>query len=134
MRRFPLFSVIFALVIFSFSQCTSKPDNTKRLQARALYTESVRMIKHFSDSMRSASDSARVEELAERFMHDLTALNFKFPTDTDLEMSEGENDTLINLTERYILLRDSMLHAFAHPVELSDSLPVDSISTAGIDL
>lgn len=74
-----------------------------------------------------ASDSATLLELNERFEHALTNLNFKFPAETCLEISEGENDTLTNLTEKIIILRDSLLYSYAHTIERNDSIPADSI-------
>lgn len=123
-----IFSALSGILICGLGACSSKPDNNKRSEAHSLYRESVAMIRLFSDSMRVASDSTRVKELSERFLHDLTALNFKYPGETDFEMTEGENDTLINLTQKYVALRDSMLYSFAHPIVASDSIPNDSIT------
>ncbi|MDE5789929.1 MAG: hypothetical protein K2H96_01690 [Muribaculaceae bacterium] len=100
-------------------------DNSKRINASELYHKSVRLLKLYTDSFAMATDSVTLLGLNERFSSSLTALNFKYPSETCLEISEGENDTLTNLTERIIDLRDSLLYVYAHPV-VSDSLVSDS--------
>ncbi|MDE6682981.1 MAG: hypothetical protein K2J87_06100, partial [Muribaculaceae bacterium] len=88
-------------------------DNSKRIQASELYQKSVRLIRLYTDSFENAQDSATLLNLNERFTSSLTALNFKYPSETCLEISEGENDTLTNLTEKIISVRDSLLYLYA---------------------
>ncbi|MDE6297166.1 MAG: hypothetical protein K2L89_04905, partial [Muribaculaceae bacterium] len=108
--------------------CKKPVVNNHRGDAVNLYKKSISLIKLYTDSFASAQDSATLLELNERFESALTNLNFKFPAETCLEISEGENDTLTNLTERIIILRDSLLYSYAHPIEASDSLAKDSLS------
>ncbi len=126
-RRFErIFPVILIAGLFSFVACKKPMDNSKRIQASELYQKSVRLIRLYTDSFENAQDSATLLNLNERFTSSLTALNFKYPSETCLEISEGENDTLTNLTEKIISVRDSLLYLYAHPV-ISDSLSSDSI-------
>lgn len=110
------------------ASCRQTVVDSHREDAIDLYKKSRKMMKLYIDSFSNASDSATLLELEERFTHDLTALNFKYPSETCLEISEGENDTLTNLTERIVFLRDSLLYAYAHPKEDADSIPLDSIN------
>lgn len=119
------------LSLLLFSGCQKPVDNTRRLNAADLYQKSVMLIKLYSDSFSNASDSATLLELNDRFSSALTSLNFKYPSETCLEISEGENDTLTNLTEKIISIRDSLLYLYAHPI-VPDSLSTDSLQVAEI--
>ncbi len=120
-----IFPVSILICLISLSACNKPVDNSKRINASELYQKSVRLLKLYTDSFARATDSVTLLGLNERFSSSLTALNFKYPSETCLEISEGENDTLTNLTERIIYLRDSLLYVYAHPV-VSDSLVSDS--------
>lgn len=108
--------------------CSHEKRNAKREYAATLYYRSVSMLKIYTDSMMAARDSSDLLGLAERLNNQLAVLNFECPSDTDLEITEGENDTLTMLTDKIVMLRDSMLFRFAHPETPGDSVPTDSLS------
>lgn len=118
--------VYFFVSLLSLPACNKPVDNSRRINAAELYRKSVKLIRLYTDSFANATDSATLLSLNERFSSSLTALNFKYPSDVCLEISEGENDTLTNLTEKIISLRDSLLYIYAHPM-VSDSIVSDSI-------
>lgn len=107
--------------------CRQEDHNSKRVQAVNLYYKSVSLLNLYTDSLSHAGDSVAVIRLSDRLNNQLALLNFEFPSETDFEITEGENDTLMSLTEKYVLLRDSLLYAFAHPAVSPDSLATDSI-------
>ena len=119
-------SIIMAVILLG--SCKQKMTDTHREDAIELYRKSLAMMKLYIDSFYHAPDSTTLLEMEERFTHDLTALNFKYPSETCLEISEGENDTLTNLTEKMVSLRDSLLYIYAHPVVSVDSITLDSIN------
>lgn len=107
--------------------CGSKGDGGRAANARALFERSVRLNALYTDSLRGARDSATILRLSSGYEEALTSLNFEYPAGTDPDMSEGENDTLINLTLRFVALRDSLLYRLAHPLVLRpDTLPADT--------
>ncbi|MBD5328825.1 MAG: hypothetical protein HDS03_02865 [Bacteroides sp.] len=126
-------TICFFMGLFLFISCHKPQGNPLRPEAMELYSKSVRLMNLYSDSIANATDSASLFELQERFTSALTALNFKYPSETCLEISEGENDTLTNLTERIIFLKDSLLFRYAHPIEELDSLANDSIQNNSQD-
>ena len=69
----------------------SRPDD-----ARHLYESIMKLTKIYSDSIRMAPDSATVVGAFERFNARLDTINFSVAPDTDLLLTEGENDTLYN--------------------------------------
>lgn len=118
----------FLALIGTTVSCRQPQGNTLRPEAVELYNKSIKLMHLYADSIENAPDSASLLELQERLTNALTALNFKYPSETCLEISEGENDTLTNLTERIVYLKDSLLYRYAHPIEEVDSLLTDSIA------
>lgn len=63
----------------------------------------------------------------EDFQDKITKINFEFPPETDLDLSQQENDSLVNLLDSLVAVRNEKIKRLilANP---SDSLHVDSIS------
>lgn len=112
------------------SGCESHQTDQSRVNARGLYTESLKTITLYSDSMLHAKDSATVERLNEGLDEALTRLNSGYPPETDFSITEGENDTLSVVTRHFIEIRDSLLTGFAGvSANPADSVPADSLIT-----
>ena len=127
-KRKPIFSILLPALAIAVSGCRNQGDNGQGEQARALYERSARIIVKYTDSLAQAHDSATILRMDKNYDEELTKLNYDYPSDTDLAISEGENDTLANLTLKYVSLRDSLLYRLAHPLVLrNDSLPADTI-------
>lgn len=125
--RKPIFSILLPALAIAVAGCRNQGDNVQGEQARALYERSVRIIVKYTDSLAQAHDSATILRMDKNYDEELTKLNYDYPSDTDLAISEGENDTLANLTLKYVSLRDSLLYRLAHPLVLrNDSLPSDT--------
>lgn len=122
----------FSPVIIS---CVKKQDTRLTEEAGKLYKESVRLTLVYTDSVMKATDSTTVHLLTSNFENQLTKLNFKYPADTDIDMDEGQNDTIERLNQRFVTVRDSMLYYFAHRKAIPDTLANDTtdISASKID-
>ena len=117
--RKPIFSILLPALAIAAAGCRNQGDHGQGEQARALYERSARIIVKYTDSLAQAHDSATILRMDK---------NYDYPSDTDLAISEGENDTLANLTLKYVSLRDSLLYRLAHPLVLrNDSLPSDTV-------
>lgn len=123
-----VFAALCGAALLPLAACTQKAENVNRQNARDLYEKSLDITRLYLDSMKNAKDSAHAEGLALRFDEILTKINYSYPADTDLELSEGENDTLANLNRRLIMLKDSLLLKFSGrdkevtPDSLSDNV------------
>lgn len=127
-RKLQIFPAALALAIAAGSMSCSGDSHKRRGdEVSSLYSHSVSLIKSYTDSMKLATDSARVNALAENLEIRLTSLNFKYPADTDLLMTEGENDTLAMMVSKFVKLKKERLYQFAHPIVRSDS---DSVKNA----
>lgn len=104
------------LIMSMTSSCNEKKDGSLRNDARDLYIESLKITNIYIDSIFNSKDSTTLLSLCSRYDEALTKLNYKYAAGADYKISEGENDTLITMSDRLIFLRDSLLDAFAHPL------------------
>ncbi len=112
----------------TMQSCVKKNERSLRGEARDLFLKSSGIAKAYLDSMAYATDSSTLLSLCERYDDTITRLNYEYKAGADYEMSEGENDTLTNLTFRFISLRDSLLQRYANPTKIDpDSTTRDSI-------
>lgn len=123
-----LFWAIAAIIAgIAISSCSENNEDSQREAARNLYEKSVKLGRLYCDSMSHAKDSAEVVRLDAAYEAALTKLNFDFPAETDLGISEGENDTLHIYSARYIHLRDSILLVFGNKIHLAgDTIETES--------
>lgn len=117
--------VILAVMIMAAgSSCERKPDTSGRENAKLLYSQSVNLIHLYLDSVTNCRDSAAVAELNDNFVESVARLNFRFPPNTDLHLTENENEILAKMTSRFAGLSRLRLKKLAgHP---ADSLRRDS--------
>lgn len=116
-----------AAAILITGGCSEKQPSPQAEAAPHLYHGMVNHLSQYVDSMVAAKDSAAVERLMNNALSNLTKLNFSYPANTDLELEEGQNDTIYMLTVKLTELRDAKLKKFgAAP---SDSLATDSLAT-----
>lgn len=110
------------------SGCNREQTNVSHEAAAQLYTESIKLLAAYIDSLKNAGDSAQVESLDRTFDSKINAVNFAFPPDTDLRLTEEENDSLIKMAVRMVRIRKERLHYFAYGN--NDTIPNDSIIEA----
>ena len=116
------------LMLLFPTACKSGNEQAGNDEGNELYKESLAIINSYTDSISEAKDSAKIESLYSSFDNALTKLNYKHTADTDLRLSEAQNDTLTKATLRLVHLRDSLLYKFAHPLNSVDSAATDSVS------
>lgn len=114
--------VLVAVLACSIVSCEKRKTHTLRDDARSLYNNSLVIISKYADSISHAKDSATLISIMQRFDESLTELNYSYAAGADYEISEGENDTLTNMSLKIIVMRDSLLKAYAKKfVEEGDS-------------
>lgn len=106
-----------------FISCISDREDEGRQRARALFEDSRDTIMNFRDSVSYAADSVRLHILSEEFSDAITKVNYKYAPDTDLLLTEEENDSLIKLMSA---LTSEIAGRKAYFVNLPDSLSHES--------
>ena len=67
------------------------PDDSDRL-----YGGTLELLRDYTDSIACATDSAAARSAFEQFNHRLDSLNFSMAPNTDLLLTEAENDTIFH--------------------------------------
>lgn len=98
-----------------------------RTEAHELFEAVTSLTKSYTARVAVATDSVTWAMLCEEYEDSLDKVNFSFPPDTDLMLTEGQNDTITSLLATYVRVRDERIHSLLHPVESPDSIPTDSI-------
>lgn len=93
--------------------CEHKTSSPQEQSVPELYFRTVDCLKAYADSMAKAPDSAAVYRLMADMQSALTKLNFKFPANTDLELTEDENDTIYLMTKHILDEKNKRLETFA---------------------
>lgn len=90
-----------------FSCKKAAEEGEKVDEARILFTQSASLILDFTQQFKNATDSAQMDSLSDLFDKRMVDLNFKFPPNTDLKLTEQENDSLFNLLQDLKSVKDN---------------------------
>lgn len=108
-----IFLSICLAALFLSSGCKREQVDSKRIDAANLYSKSVTLIHSYIDSLERSNDSVEVMRIAEKFDSRFTALNYEFPPDTDLKMTEESNDSIKKLLLLLVETRKKKLRNLA---------------------
>ena len=121
---------IFAAAILAMTilpSCHRNNNKGNHEVARQLFMKSMYLTEEYIDSLDQARDSASINRIVENFNLKITTVNYEFPPDTDYDLSEEENDSLIRMFKRMDATVDKKLKTFAGKTA-NDSIPADSIA------
>lgn len=110
-----------------FISCKNSDKKENSSEGSMLFQKSVAIYKTYTDSLVIVNDSSSFFRLLDEFDRKLTQLNYEFPPDTDLLMTEDESDSLIKLAKTYTSIREKRNTEFQnsnfHTVDsLNDSI------------
>lgn len=101
------------MLVLAASSCGGKDKDTNCPEpSETLYKLTRELIKTYSDSIQHAPDSLDLSTVFSRFNAKLDSLNFTVPPDTDLKLSEGENDTIFEDLRKLRELYEKKMNKF----------------------
>lgn len=109
------------------SGCTPEKKSKDRSAGDDLFRRTVALAERFTLRMENTPDSVSVSELYVEFEDSLEKLNFSYPPDTDLLLTEGQNDTIHQSLTRLIEARDERLQTLMRRGMPADTIPSDSL-------
>lgn len=130
MRNLSIFAIALMAMTILFS-CHGHNNQGNHEVARQLFMKSMYLTEEYIDSLEHAKDSAAVNRMVENFNLKITTVNYQFPPDTDLDLSEEENDSLIRMFKRIDSTVSNKLKAFAGQMT-NDSIAADSIAANAV--
>lgn len=126
MRVLPIIGII-SILLITAAGCDKKTERKTRGEEDRLYSESVALIKRYTDSLAATTDSTQIHNLMTHFQDRLDKINNGVSPETDMLMSEGQNDTLAELVAKLLETRDKSLKG-PETAEHTDTIPSDTLS------
>lgn len=119
--------VVIAAVCIGIFGCSKENNNKDRSQAEDMFANICSLTKDYIKKLSEAPDSASWASVCSDYEEKLDKINFSFPPDTDLLLTEGQNDTIHTLMQEYVNMRDTRIHEILYPkVELDTLATSDS--------
>lgn len=128
MKRKIIFSFCAVALLFGIAACGSREKVKDRSDAGSLYQQILSLTEEYTKKISAAGDSASWAILCAEYEDRLDKVNFSFPSDTDLLLTEGQNDTITDLIMDFIKIRDERIESIMHPVVVGDSISQDSVA------
>lgn len=118
--------VVSLSAIFWGIACRGDGKIKDRTAAHDMYEHITSLTRTYIQKIEAAEDSAVWARVNLEYEDSLDKVNFHYPPDTDLLLSEGQNDTIVRLTRAYVEARDKRINSILHPISPTDT--IDSIS------
>lgn len=125
--RIPM--TILAAACLLGAACRRDSNVKDRRDADEMFSRICALTKEYTARLQSAPDSTDWAGTCAEFEEKLDKISFSYPPDTDILLTEGQNDTIYTLMQEYAKERGRRLHGFRYPEEEPDSVSVtDSIA------
>lgn len=132
MNRY-LLTAFIAAGCLCMAGCAKEKKENDRSQATEMYNRICRLTEDYTDKLENAPDSADWATVCDEFEEKLDKITFSYPPDTDLLLTEGQNDTINLLMQEYVKMRRQRIAGILHPQAENDTLPeTDSLELADI--
>lgn len=124
--RTPL--IFLTLVALAFISSCSEQQQDDRSQPDELFARTVEIVKTYTDSLHSAPDTAAIARLTDSYEAAVTKLNLSYPPETDMRMTEGQQDSIWRYTRKFLEVKRSRIrHLVSHKC---DTIEPDSTGKA----
>lgn len=105
------------LLLFLFIACGKNNDSDNYEEARLLFSQSAELIIDTTQKIELSNDSSAIDSLSRLYEKKITDINFSIPPETDLKLTEQENDSLFKLMVNMQRTKEDKLK------KLAESLP-----------
>ncbi len=120
---------VLAAVCFFGAGCKRENTDKDRSQADEMYARICQLTKDYTSKLETAPDSTDWAATCSEFEEKLDKISFSYPPDTDILLTEGQNDTIHTLMQEYVKVRNKRIHRLTYPEAETDSVAADSIKT-----
>lgn len=86
-----------SLALFLLLACSKPEEDTESREAASLFQETVSLISDYTIKVKNSNDSNEIDNLMVEFDKKLTDINFSYPSNTDLNLTEQDNDSIFKL-------------------------------------
>ncbi len=122
------FIILASLSLIWLGGCAKENKNKDRSEATDMFKRICSLTKEYTEKLNNAPDSASWADCCQEYEHQLDKISFSYPPDTDLLLTEGQNDTIHSLMLDYVKTRDERIHSILYPVVINDTIADSSAS------
>ena len=117
-----IFIAVISIASLCIVGCSKEKKYVDRSDAKKMFERICKLTSDYTEILANSADSSGWAKAASEYEEKLDKINFSFPPDTDLLLTEGQNDTIHSLMLAYIKARDERIHEILYPVVEVDSL------------
>ncbi|MDE6480368.1 MAG: hypothetical protein K2L45_08855 [Muribaculaceae bacterium] len=117
--------IMLAFLCFCVCACKEEKKSKDRTDADDMFARICKLTKEYTEKLEDIPDSSLWDATCAEFEERLEKISFSYPPDTDLLLTEGQNDTIHTLLVEYAKMRDDRIHEILHP-----HVEVDSVTGA----
>ncbi len=114
------YSTSFALCLLMVGACQQKKDEEKLSDAEILYNKTCSLTRLYIDSIKNAKDTLALHQMLDRYEERIDELNMSVKADSDLDLTEGQNDTIMQLLDKLAIARMDRMKELASYSSLSE--------------
>ncbi|MDE6510765.1 MAG: hypothetical protein K2L00_01540 [Muribaculaceae bacterium] len=123
-------TVILVAVCLMSTGCKRESEDRDRTQAEEMYARICELTKEYTAKLQTAPDTTDWAATCNEFEEKLDKISFSYPPDTDILLTEGQNDTIYTLMQEYAKERRRRIHGLSYLEQETDSVaPVDTLAT-----
>ena len=123
MKRSLLASLTSLLLIVGGCNNSKTIDN--KSESDKMFIELKELLILYSDSLKNASDSASITNIVDRYESELTKTIYKYRAESDLLLTQGQQDAIASLTENFVAIKRLK---YSNLLQGNDSIATDSIT------
>lgn len=105
-----------------FDSCSSGEKEDLHPEARELFKSTEILIRETINKVSQAKDSITLDSLIDNFDKRMTDVNFSFPPQTDLYLTEQENDSIIKLLQALRIRKEENYSILSRVLENTDTI------------
>ncbi|MDE6696302.1 MAG: hypothetical protein K2K25_05430 [Muribaculaceae bacterium] len=125
MRKTCIGLILVAMTMLA--SCSAEKQKKDRRGADDMFGKISALVSDYTQKVSEAKDSASWADACSEFEEKLDKINFSYPPDTDILLTEGQNDTIQSLIQEYVNARDLRIQELLHPIIETDSI-ADSLA------
>lgn len=117
--------------------CRRESEDRDRTQAEEMYARICELTKEYTAKLQTAPDTTDWVATCNEYEEKLDKISFSYPPDTDILLTEGQNDTIYILMQEFAKERGRRIHGFRYEeletdsVAAADSIATKTVSTGG---
>ena len=105
--------------------CNNPKTIDNKSESDKMFIELKELLLLYSDSLKNAADSASITNIVNRYESELTKTIYKYPAESDLQLTQGQQDTIASLTENFVSLKRLK---YSNLLQNNDSIATDNIT------